>query len=217
MSTHFFQICNIFVKISSCHTLKKFFLTFYLNFSLFYVIIDFIKPIKVFERRFYMYFGFDFYRDNSIEDLEDRIEKINDFLAARVSVECSHRHFGVFLLPPKNSTESLLNCAPYLAQNQSKNSYRLCIEFFEDSDKKIKPDLELVYDLGKTAELYKSMQIDTAAVSYLCAYPEHEEVCFFSGPESISILFKFSDNDPNIKRIKNHLEFLIPNISNKSM
>lgn len=183
-----------------------------------------------------MRFGFDFYRDDSIEDLDERIAKINSFLAERVDIETTHRHFGIFLLPPNKptsllSTSSLmslfkepselptdidvdsLSYMPELASKQSKTNYRLCIEFFEDDNSSFKPELELLYDLGKTPELYESMQTDVSGVSYLCAYPEREEVQFFKSSESISILFKFKDNDPNIQRIKNHLEFLIPNNS----
>lgn len=163
-----------------------------------------------------MYFGFDFYRDNSIDDLEERIKKINNFLSARVCVESCYRHFGVFLLPPRTSTEAFPGRAPYLSQYQSETDYRLCIEFFEDDNCKLKPDLELIYDLGKTPELYDSMKLDASSVSYLCAYPECAEVTFSIATHSISILFKFNDNDPNIKRIKNHLEFLIPNNSIKN-
>lgn len=159
-----------------------------------------------------MFFGFDFYRDDSIKDLDRRIEDINKFLSEHEHLNPTHRHFGVFLLAPQIPTNSI---ATPLADKQSKSQYRLCIEFFDDSTSSFIPDLELIFNLGKTSNLYYSMQMEAQAVSYLCAYPENAKVQFLKSEKSISILFEFNDDDPDLKRIKNHLEFIIPNSSNK--
>lgn len=159
-----------------------------------------------------MFLGFDFYRDDSIKDLDRRIEAINNFLSEREHLSSPHRHFGVFLLAPQIPSSSI---AVPLAHKQSKSQYRLCIEFFEDSTSEFIPDLELLFNLGKTSNLYYSMQMEVQAVSYLCAYPERAKVSFTKSEKSISILFEFDDDDSNLERIKKHLEFIIPNSSNK--
>ncbi len=161
-----------------------------------------------------MYLGFDLYRDDSIKDLDERINKINTFLSKQLSSSSDHRHFGVFLLAPKRLVAS--TSMFYLAKCQSRTQYRLCIEFFPDKHTAPIPELELVYDLGKTSDYYDYLQSDVKAISYLSAYTDQVEVIFIKTPIALSILFKFDDNNPNIKRIKNHLEFLIPDIFAKN-
>lgn len=168
-----------------------------------------------------MYLGFDFYRNgNTIVDLDERINRINAFLASHVGNE-SHRHFGVFLLPPKEKDtqthldeDSSVSDDSELFQRQEKCQHRLCIEFFDDNRKFI-PDLEIIYDLGKTSKLFNAMQADVYAVSYLSSCTT-QETRFITSPNSISILFKLDDSDPNTKRIKTHLEFIIPNCINRN-
>jgi hypothetical protein len=163
-----------------------------------------------------MYFGFDLFRDDSIKDLDERLQRINDFLKTRLSTEgCNHRLFGAFLLPP--GTNPQLPCSSYLVERQSSHNYRLCIEFFDDLGSEPIKDLEIIYDLGNLPELYDSLKADVSAISYLCSFTECNEVTFMKSKDTLSLLFKFSDNDPYIKRIKNHLEFLIPNLSSQDI
>lgn len=182
-----------------------------------------------------MYLGFDFYRDDSIEDLDERLERINQFLSDDSSFHTLHRRFGIFLLFPitkdptdtsfaaylakKHSETDILSklfgnisdnllFATYLAEKRSKTNYRLCLEFFKD-DKTCVPDLELLYDLGETPDLYNSMENDVKFVSLLCAYPDHSKVIFKKSDNSISILFTFEDEDSVIPIIKAHKEVLL--------
>jgi hypothetical protein len=163
-----------------------------------------------------MFFGFDLFRDDSIRDLDERITQINNFLKTNLSKNGSdHRLFGAFLLPPGVNPQ--LPCFTYLAKRQSSTNFRLVLDFFDGTGSEPIEDLELIYDLGTTPEVYDSLKEDVSAISYLCAYPECEEITFIKSERSLSILFKFSDNDPNIKRIKNHVEFLIPSMSQSSI
>lgn len=154
-----------------------------------------------------MYLGFDFFRDNSIKDLEERVRRINEFLIS--SKDPSHRHFSIFLLSPKCSTKTCTtSCDVFISKKQSCSDYVLCVEFFEPGTNNAKPELEILYRLGKTPELYDSMKKDVQLVSFLCAYPEHEEAEFKISEHSFSILFQFKDDDPVIQLIQNHISIL---------
>jgi hypothetical protein len=163
-----------------------------------------------------MYIGFNLFRDDSIKDLDSRLQRINEFLRQQLSIKgCKYRHFGVFLLPPGENKLPRSSC--YLAERQSNKYYRLCIEFFDATSTDSNAtgtdplrELEIVYNLGTTPEIYDTLKADVSAISYLCACTECEEVTFVQTTTSLYILFNFDDSDPNIKRIKNHLEFLIP-------
>lgn len=151
-----------------------------------------------------MFLGFDFHRDDSIKDLDERLLRINQFLADKKSLDSSHRRFGIFLLTPNQKLSTINN----LAKRQSKSHYRLCIEFFKNGNEYI-PELELKYNLGKTPDLYNSMKKDVEFVSFLCAYPEQGKVTFKKSEHSISILFQFSDDDHLAAIIRKHLKVLL--------
>lgn len=188
-----------------------------------------------------MYLGFDFYRDDSIKDLDERLARINQFLSDDASFHTLHRRFGVFLLFPlkkspndmsftaylakKHSETDLrselleniskeLSFATYLNEKCSKTNYRLCLEFFKD-DKTCIPELELLYDLGETPDLYNSMGNEVKFVSFLCAYPDHSKVMFRKSDSSISILFTFEDEDEIIPIIKQHKQVLLSKKKNR--
>lgn len=155
-----------------------------------------------------MYLGFDFYRDDSIKDLDERLARINQFLSDDNSFHTLHRRFGIFLLSPLEAASNGSSFATYLSEKRSKTNYRLCLEFFKD-DKTCIPELELLYDLGETPELYKSMENEVKFVSLLCAYPDHSKVIFKKSDNSISILFTFEDEDSVIPIIKTHKKLLL--------
>lgn len=155
-----------------------------------------------------MYLGFDFYRDDSIQDLDERLTRINQFLSDKTTFDASYRRFGIFLLSPKKVAPTSSTFATYLAEKRSKSNYRLCIEFFENGNHCMS-DLELIYELGKTPNIYNSMDTDVKFASFLCAYPEHAEVTFKKSDHSISILFNFKDGDPVIPTIQSYMKFLL--------
>lgn len=159
-----------------------------------------------------MFLGFDFYRDDSISDLEDRIKRINSFLNEKVSTSSHHRHFGVFLLTPTDvKSNSTCLGRPSLTSKQLKNHYSILFQFFDDNSKSLE-DCEILFDLGPDLSVYTKVYTDVLALSYLASL-DLKNVQFMISQNSLSVLVKFDDNDPRILQVKKHLEFVIPGIA----
>lgn len=152
---------------------------------------------------------FQFPRDNSISNLENRVEHINSFLKNHTSGTWNHRCFGVQLLHPaepemcqRKSVRKFLREHPESVGNQ------LLGFFFFNAHKEEVGNLTILYDLGKEPSNLRDLSMDVWAVSALCAM-SMDKVEFKIQDSTLDICFDCDDADEIYKFLSTHFSMII--------
>lgn len=152
---------------------------------------------------------FQFPRDNSIPNLESKVQHINAFLKNHMSEIGNHRHFGVQLIHPddpnacqRKSVRKFLHRHPELLGN-----YILGFFFFNSAKEEV-GNLTILYDLGKEPVNMTNLSMDVVAVSALCATMAMNEVDFAIKESSLDISFICDDADEVYNFLTKHFSLI---------
>lgn len=150
-------------------------------------------------------------RDDSVSNLEKRVEKINTFLRNHVKSSSKHRCFGIQLFSPACSINSCnrKSVRKFLSMPEHVGHYLLAFFFFNDKKEEV-GNLTSIFDLGEKLEDELKLNEDIAKISALASVAM-KKVVLSVNTTTIEISILVDDSTPTYVLLKKHLDFIVEN------